>query len=56
MDLRKMSTQDLITLKWELVGKQERISARLGGGNIVMGNTLDPLTRLDEQTDEDFFG
>ena len=46
--------------------------ARLGGGNIVMGNTLDPLTRLEEQTDgeaklmrdwfsdqaslEDFFG
>lgn len=29
MDLRKMSTQDLITRKWELVGKQERISARI---------------------------
>lgn len=27
--------------------------ARLGGGNIVMGNTLDPLTRLEEQTDEE---
>lgn len=26
---------------------------RLGGGNILMGNTLDPLTRLDEQTDEE---
>ena len=25
--------------------------SRLGGGNILMGNTLDPLTRLDEQTD-----
>ena len=25
--------------------------ARLGGGNILMGNTLDPDTRLDEQTD-----
>ena len=27
--------------------------ARLGGGNIVMGNTLDPLTRLEEQTAEE---
>lgn len=27
--------------------------ARLGGGNIVMGNTLDPLTPLPEQTDEE---
>ena len=27
---------------------------RLGGGNIVMGNTLDPMTRLDEQTDEEY--
>ena len=26
---------------------------RLGGGNILMGNTLDPLTRLPEQTDEE---
>jgi SAM-dependent methyltransferase len=26
---------------------------RLGGGNIIMGNTLDPDTRLDEQTDEE---
>ena len=25
--------------------------SRLGGGNILMGNTLDPDTRLDEQTD-----
>ena len=24
---------------------------RLGGGNIFMGNTLDPFTRLDEQTE-----
>jgi hypothetical protein len=24
---------------------------RLGGGNIVMGNTLDPTTPLDGQTD-----
>ena len=24
---------------------------RLGGGNIYMGNTLDPFTRLDEQTE-----
>jgi hypothetical protein len=24
---------------------------RLGGGNVIMGNTLDPLTRLPEQTD-----
>lgn len=29
MDLRKMSTQDLITRKWDLVAKQERISARI---------------------------
>jgi len=27
---------------------------RLGGGNIVMGNTLDPNTRLDGQTDEEY--
>ena len=27
---------------------------RLGGGNIVMGNTLDPHTRLEEQTDEEY--
>ena len=26
---------------------------RLGGGNIVLGNTLDPSTRLEEQTDEE---
>ena len=26
---------------------------RLGGGNIIMGNTLKPNTRLDEQTDEE---
>ena len=26
---------------------------RLEGGNIVMGNTLEPNTRLDEQTDEE---
>jgi type I restriction-modification system DNA methylase subunit len=26
---------------------------RLGGGNIVMGNTLRPRARLDEQTDEE---
>ena len=26
---------------------------RLGGGNIVMGNTLRPRDRLDEQTDEE---
>ena len=24
---------------------------RLGGGNIFMGNTLDPFTKLDEQTE-----
>lgn len=28
--------------------------ARLGGGNIVMGNTLAPSVRLDTQTDEEF--
>lgn len=27
---------------------------RLGGGHIVMGNTLDPSTRIDEQTDEEY--
>ena len=27
---------------------------RLGGGNIVMGNTLDPSTRLEEQKDDEF--
>ena len=27
---------------------------RLEGGNIVMGNTLEPNTRLDEQTDEEY--
>ena len=27
---------------------------RLGGGHIIMGNTLDPRTRLDEQTDEEY--
>ena len=27
---------------------------RLGGGNIVMGNTLDANTRLEEQTDEEY--
>ena len=27
---------------------------RLGGGNIIMGNTLEPNTRLDEQTDEEY--
>lgn len=27
---------------------------RLGGGNIVMGNSLEPLTRLDGQTDEEY--
>lgn len=27
---------------------------RLGGGNIVMGNTLDPTTRLEEQTDQEY--
>ena len=27
---------------------------RLGGGNIVMGNTLEPTIRLDEQTDEEY--
>lgn len=27
---------------------------RLGGGNIVMGNALDPTTRLEEQTDEEY--
>ena len=27
---------------------------RLGGGNIVMGNTLDPTTRLEEQKDDEF--
>ena len=26
---------------------------RLGGGTILMGNTLDPMTRIDEQTDEE---
>ena len=26
---------------------------RLGGGNIVMGNTLDPCTRLEDQTEEE---
>jgi SAM-dependent methyltransferase len=26
---------------------------RLGGGNIIMGNTLDPITRIDEQTDDE---
>ena len=26
---------------------------RLEGGNIIMGNTLEPYTRLDEQTDEE---
>ena len=26
---------------------------RLGGGNIIMGNTLDPLTRLHDQTEEE---
>ena len=26
---------------------------RLGGGNIVMGNTLDPTARLEEQTEEE---
>ncbi len=28
---------------------------RLGGGNIVMGNTLDPDVRLDGQTEEEYF-
>jgi type I restriction-modification system DNA methylase subunit len=28
---------------------------RLGGGNIIMGNTLDPDTRLKDQTDEEYF-
>lgn len=28
--------------------------ARLGGGNIVMGNTLAPSVRLEDQTDEEF--
>ena len=28
---------------------------RLGGGNIVMGNTLDPDLRLDGQTEEEYF-
>jgi len=28
--------------------------ARLGGGNIIMGNTLDPNTRLSEQTDYEY--
>lgn len=27
---------------------------RLGGGNIVMGNTLDPSSRLEEQTDQEY--
>jgi hypothetical protein len=27
---------------------------RLEGGNIIMGNTLEPNTRLDEQTDEEY--
>ena len=27
---------------------------RLGGGNIVMGNTLNPFTRLHEQTEEEY--
>ena len=27
---------------------------RLGGGNIVMGNTLEPHIRLEEQTDSEF--
>lgn len=27
---------------------------RLGGGNIVMGNTIDPTTRIEEQTDEEY--
>ena len=27
---------------------------RLGGGNIVMGNTLEPLTRLPEQSDTEY--
>ena len=27
---------------------------RLGGGNIVMGNTLDPTTRLEDQTEEEY--
>ena len=27
---------------------------RLEGGNIIMGNTLEPYTRLDEQTDEEY--
>jgi len=26
---------------------------RLGGGNIVMGNTLEPHVRLEEQTEEE---
>ena len=28
---------------------------RLGGGNIVMGNTLDPDVKLDGQTEEEYF-
>jgi type I restriction-modification system DNA methylase subunit len=28
--------------------------SRLGGGNIVMGNTLDPNMRLEGQTDEEY--
>jgi len=27
---------------------------RLGGGIILMGNTLEPLTRLEEQTNEEY--
>ena len=27
---------------------------RLGGGNIVMGNTLEPTIKLDDQTDEEY--
>ena len=27
---------------------------RLEGGNIIMGNTLEPYIRLDEQTDEEY--
>lgn len=28
--------------------------SRLGGGNIIMGNTLEPNKRLDEQTDDEY--
>ena len=57
MYYHKMSRQDALNDLYGVDIMRDNVDLckrRLGGGHIIMGNTLDPQTRLQDQTEDEY--